>query len=77
MPQLLVHLVNYRIEQPVKNIPVTIHAGRLLRPLQAVYWNPLNPKPTPLKLTRTGNQLQLIVPQVDIYGLIVLTGAML
>jgi len=77
VPQLLVHLVNYRIEQPVKNIPVTIHASRLLSPLRAVYWNPLNPKPTPLKLTRTGNQLQLIVPQVDIYGLIVLTGAML
>ncbi|MFA6561782.1 MAG: hypothetical protein WCV00_07710 [Verrucomicrobiia bacterium] len=77
VPQVLVHLVNYRIEQPVKNIPVTIRAGRLSRPLQAEYWNPLNPKPTPLKLTRTGNQLQVTVPQLDIYGVIVFTGVML
>lgn len=77
VPQVLVHLVNYRIEQPLKNIPVTIRASRLMRPLQAEYWNPLNPKPTALKLTRTGNQLQLTVPQMDIYGLIVFTGVML
>ncbi len=77
VPQALVHLVNYRIEQPLKNIPVTIRASRLMRPLRAEYWNPLNPKPTPLKLMRSGNQLQLTVPQMDIYGLIVLTGVML
>ena len=77
VPQVLVHLVNYRIEQPVKNIPVTVRASRLLRPVQAEYWNPLSPKPTPLKVTRTGNQLQVTVPQVDIYGLIVFTGVML
>ncbi|MCX6910635.1 MAG: hypothetical protein NTY01_21700, partial [Verrucomicrobia bacterium] len=77
VPQLLVHLVNYRIEQPAKNVAVTVRAGRTSRPLRAEYWNPLNPKPTPLKLTRTGNQLQVTVPQVDIYGLIVFTGVML
>lgn len=77
VPQVLVHLVNYRIEQPVKNISVTVRAGRLSRPLQAEYWNPLNPKPTPLKLTRTGNQLRVTVPQLDIYGLIVFSGVML
>ncbi|MFZ2643414.1 MAG: hypothetical protein WA117_20655 [Verrucomicrobiia bacterium] len=77
VPQVLVHLVNYRIDQPVKNIPVTVQASRLSRPLQAEYWNPLNPNPTPLKLTRNGNQLQVTVPHLDIYGLVVFTGAML
>jgi hypothetical protein len=77
VPQVLVHLVNYRIEQPVKNIPVTIRAGRLSHPLRAEYWNPLNPKPTPLKLTRDGNRLQVTVPHLDIYGLIVFSGTML
>ena len=77
VPQVLVHLVNYRIEQPQKNIPVTIHARRLLYPVRAEYWNPLQPKPTLLKLTRSGNELQLTVPQVDIYGLVVITGATL
>ena len=77
VPQVLVHLVNYRVEQPVNNIPVTIHARRLLRPLRAEYWNPLHPKPVLLPLTRNGNELQFTVPQLDIYGLIVITGAML
>ena len=77
VPQVLVHLVNYRIEQPVKDIPVTVRAGRLSRPLRAEYWSPLNPKPVPLKLTRDGNQLQVTVPALDIYGLVVITGAML
>lgn len=77
VPQVLVHLVNYRVEHPVKEIPVTIRAGRLTRPLRAEYWNPLHPNPVPLKLTRNGNQLQVTVPQLDIYGLIVLTGVML
>ena len=77
VPQLLVHLVNYRVEQPVKNIAVTVRAGRLSRPIKAEYWNPIQPQPIPLKLTRTGNQLQVTVPQLDIYGLIVFTGAML
>ena len=74
----VVHLGDlYRIEQPQKNIPVTIHARRLLYPVRAEYWNPLQPKPTLLKLTRSGNELQLTVPQVDIYGLVVITGATL
>lgn len=77
VPQVLVHLVNYRIEQPVKNIPITIQASRLSHPLRAEYWNPLNPNPTPLELTRDGKQLQLKVPHLDIYGLVVVTGAML
>lgn len=77
VPQVLVHLVNYRIEQPPKNVTVTVRAGRTSRPLKAEYWNPLDPKPTMLKLTRTGNQLEVTVPQVDIYGLIVFTGVML
>jgi hypothetical protein len=77
VPQVLVHLVNYRVEQPAKNIAMTLRARRVLRSLRVEYWNPLQPKPVLLPLTREGNELRFTVPPVDIYGVVVVTGAML
>lgn len=77
VPEVLVHLVNYNAREPVKNVPVTVRARRLTLPLRVEYWNPLQPKPVTLEVKKAGSQLQFTVPQVDVYGLIVVRGALL
>ncbi|MCX7824448.1 MAG: hypothetical protein N2689_02710, partial [Verrucomicrobiae bacterium] len=65
------------VEQPVKDIAVVLRARRITTPLRAEYWNPLKPDPVPLKLDRRGDELRLTLPRLDIYGLVVVRGAML
>lgn len=77
VPEVLVHLVNYNVEQPVINIPLVVRARRLTVPLQVEYWNPLERGPVALKPERKGNELRLKLPRLDVYGLVVVRGAML
>lgn len=77
VPEVLVHLVNYNVDQPVIHIPLTLRARRLTVPVQAEYWNPLERGPVALKLERKGAELRLKLPRLDIYGLVVVRGAML
>jgi len=77
VPEVLVHLVNYNVDRPVKDLPVVLRARRLTQPLRAEYWNPLKAEPTPLKLERQGDEVRLTLPRLDIYGLVVVRGAWL
>jgi hypothetical protein len=46
-------------------------------PLHVAYWNPLERSPVALKPERAGNELRLKLPRLDVYGLVVVRGAML
>ncbi len=77
VPEVQVHLVNYNVSQPIANIPLVIRAARLTVPLQVEYWNPLERGPVALKPERKGGELRLKLPRLDVYGLVVVRGAML
>jgi hypothetical protein len=77
VPEVLVHLVNYNVEQPVPNVAIVVRAQRLTVPLEVEYWNPLKPEPVKLKAERRRNELRLNVPRLDVYGLVVVRGALL
>ena len=77
VPEVLVHLVNYNVDQPAINISMVIRARRLTVPLRVEYWNPLERGPVALKPERKDNELRFKLPRLDVYGLVVVRGAML
>ena len=77
VPEVLVHMVNYNVDLPIVKIPVTIRPRRLTVPVSAEYWDPLQEKTVSLPITREGELLRFVVPRLNIYGVVVVRGAML
>ena len=75
-PRVLVHLVNYDPATTLKNIPLklrlacgTANSARLLSPERA------HPRRLPLK--REGNLSACVLPELNVYAVLVLNGARL
>ena len=68
--QVQVHLVNYWPGHREENIPVLVEMDGF-RPKSAVYQVP-GRKPQKLDLGRSGNRWSVIVPELDLYGVVVI-----
>ena len=63
-----VHLVNYRLDHKLKNIPVVL-SGEAARPRKAVLYSP-DHKPIPLNLNPYGSGWSVLVPELDCYAVL-------
>ena len=68
--QRQVHLVNYRDSSPVRNVPVMFDEPGF-KPKSAKLYSP-DHEPVKLDIGRFGSSWAVIVPEVDIYGVVVI-----